>query len=345
MARRARSSATSGPRAPGTSLPTLGGSVGHPPCTSSALKLSMAPAMRSTVPSSRVGRGDCETREGGAGAGARVAAGFKAGVGATCASAGAAMTAVIAAIRIDLCMVALLRSPKPTGMAVFGRSQSRRALRRNGPGITSAGMKHARGLDVTTDDPGAVAAADDFAARVLRLDQGAEAILDAAERWTGAASIALYAAAFWLYGQTGSALANAANRLNVVEALTTNARERALYRALTLAGQRQPARGRGHGGDHGGVAGRPVDREARRVSLLRAWPAAYGAALSRAYGSARTCAFRRSRFSRHGRFRERAVRRLPSCRSACGTRARDRAAKPVGAARPFPRPHPPGPCA
>ena len=117
-------------------------------------------------------------------------------------------------------MIALLRSPKPTGMAVFGRSQSRRALRRNGPGITSAGMKDARGLDVTTDDPGAVAAADDFAARVLRLDQGAEAILDAAERWPEAAIIALYAAAFWLYGQTGSALANAADRLNVVEALT-----------------------------------------------------------------------------------------------------------------------------
>jgi hypothetical protein len=95
-------------------------------------------------------------------------------------------------------------------------------------------MKDARGLDVTTDDPGAVAAADDFAARVLRLDQGAEAILDAAERWPETAIIALYAAAFWLYGQTGSALANAADRLNAIEALTMNARERALYRALTL---------------------------------------------------------------------------------------------------------------
>ena len=57
-------------------------------------------------------------------------------------------------------------------------------------------MKDARGLDVTTDDPGAVAAADDFAARVLRLDRGAEAILDAAARWPEAAIIALYAAAF-----------------------------------------------------------------------------------------------------------------------------------------------------
>ena len=44
-------------------------------------------------------------------------------------------------------------------------------------------MKDARGLDVTTDDATAVAAADDFAARLLRLDQGVEAILDAAKRW------------------------------------------------------------------------------------------------------------------------------------------------------------------
>ncbi len=95
-------------------------------------------------------------------------------------------------------------------------------------------MKDARGLEVMTDDAAAVAAADDFAARLLRLDGGVEAILDAVERWPEASIIGLYAAAFWLYGQTGSALANAAARLHAVEALTMNARERALYRALTL---------------------------------------------------------------------------------------------------------------
>ncbi|MGA7488358.1 MAG: hypothetical protein WBW74_15650, partial [Xanthobacteraceae bacterium] len=95
-------------------------------------------------------------------------------------------------------------------------------------------MKDARGLELTTHDAAAVAAADDFAARLLRLDRGVEAILDAAERWPEASIIGLYAAAFWLYGQTGSALANAAARLHAVEALTMNARERALYRALTL---------------------------------------------------------------------------------------------------------------
>src|SRR6516164_6165044 len=44
-------------------------------------------------------------------------------------------------------------------------------------------MKDARGLDVTGNDAAAVAAAGDFAARLLRLDQGVEAILDAAKRW------------------------------------------------------------------------------------------------------------------------------------------------------------------
>jgi tetratricopeptide (TPR) repeat protein len=95
-------------------------------------------------------------------------------------------------------------------------------------------MQDARGLDVTSDDADAVAATDDFAARLLRLDRGVEAILPAAERWPDAPIVQLYAAAFWLYGQTGDALANAAARLHAIEALTMNSRERALYRALSL---------------------------------------------------------------------------------------------------------------
>ena len=63
-------------------------------------------------------------------------------------------------------------------------------------------MKDARGLDVSTDDAAAVTAVDDFAARLLRLDQGVEAILDAAKRWPATPIVQLYAAAFWLYGQT-----------------------------------------------------------------------------------------------------------------------------------------------
>ena len=95
-------------------------------------------------------------------------------------------------------------------------------------------MKDARGLDVTPDDATAVAAADDFAARLLRLDQGVEAILDAAKRWPDTAIVQLYAATFWLYGQTDGALETAAVHLRACDALAMNTRERALHRALAL---------------------------------------------------------------------------------------------------------------
>jgi hypothetical protein len=95
-------------------------------------------------------------------------------------------------------------------------------------------MKDARGLEVTASDAAAVAAANDFVARILRLDQGAEAILDAAERWPQVAIVGLYAAAFWLYGQTDTALTKAAACLRASEALTMNAREHELHRALAL---------------------------------------------------------------------------------------------------------------
>ena len=95
-------------------------------------------------------------------------------------------------------------------------------------------MKDARGLDVTTDDATAVAAADDFAARLLRLDQGVEAILDAAKRWPDTPIVQLYAATFWLYGQTDGALETAAVHLRACDALSMSTRERALHRALAL---------------------------------------------------------------------------------------------------------------
>jgi tetratricopeptide (TPR) repeat protein len=95
-------------------------------------------------------------------------------------------------------------------------------------------MKDARGLDVTANDVAAVAAADDFAARLLRLDQGVEAILDAAKRFPETPIVQLYAATFWLYGQTDGALERAVAHLHACDALAMNARERALRRALTL---------------------------------------------------------------------------------------------------------------
>ena len=78
-------------------------------------------------------------------------------------------------------------------------------------------MKDARGLDVTSNDAAAVAVADDFAARLLRLDQGVEAILDAAKRWPDTPIVRLYAAAFWLFvaaGFAGTGLPNAVERMS-----------------------------------------------------------------------------------------------------------------------------------
>src|SRR5262249_53009730 len=102
--------------------------------------------------------------------------------------------------------------------------------------LTTAGvpMRDARGLEATADHADAVAAADDLVARLLRLDQGVEAILDAAKRWPQTPILQLYCAAFWLYGQTGDALSNAATHLKACVALAMNPRERALHRALSL---------------------------------------------------------------------------------------------------------------
>ena len=68
----------------------------------------------------------------------------------------------------------------------------------------------------------------------MRLDQGVEAILDAAKRWPETPIVQLYAATFWLYGQTEGAVANADVHLHACQALAKNARERALLRALAL---------------------------------------------------------------------------------------------------------------
>jgi hypothetical protein len=97
-----------------------------------------------------------------------------------------------------------------------------------------AGMKDARGLEVTADHADAIVAVDDFAARLLRLDQGVEAILGAVKRWPQTPMLQLDAAAFWLYGQTDDARATAAGHLAACATLAMNPRERALHRALTL---------------------------------------------------------------------------------------------------------------
>lgn len=61
-----------------------------------------------------------------------------------------------------------------------------------------------------------------------------EAILEAVKRWPATPILQLYAAAFWLYGQTEGARATAATHLGECKTLAMNPRERALHRALTL---------------------------------------------------------------------------------------------------------------
>ena len=93
-----------------------------------------------------------------------------------------------------------------------------------------------RGLEISGASPEAAAAINDFSARLLRLDQGVEAILPAAELWPDVPLVRLYAAAFFLYGQTGDALRMAAVQLDAAQSLMDSAspRERELYHALRL---------------------------------------------------------------------------------------------------------------
>lgn len=92
----------------------------------------------------------------------------------------------------------------------------------------------ARGLAITTGSDAAVAAFDDFERRLLRLDQGAEAIIEAAGHCPDAPMVHLGAAAFCLFGQTPTSDAAAAGFLASSDRITANAnaREQAWARAL-----------------------------------------------------------------------------------------------------------------
>jgi hypothetical protein len=62
----------------------------------------------------------------------------------------------------------------------------------------------ARGLPVSGASPEVVDAINDFVARLVRIDQGSEAILTAAERWPDVPMVRLCAAAFFLFGPAHS---------------------------------------------------------------------------------------------------------------------------------------------
>jgi len=92
----------------------------------------------------------------------------------------------------------------------------------------------ARGLDVSTDDVGAVAVLDDFTDRLVGLEPGVEGVLEGVMAHPDVVSLRLGAAMLGLYGQTTEASALAAEHLLGAEALSAvmNERERAVLAAL-----------------------------------------------------------------------------------------------------------------
>ncbi|MEP7330438.1 MAG: hypothetical protein ABI777_14610 [Betaproteobacteria bacterium] len=91
-------------------------------------------------------------------------------------------------------------------------------------------------MKYSTTEPSAIVALDDFADRIMRIDQGAERILDAVARSPDDASLHLAATFFWLFGQTPKAQDEADRYLVDVRAAQgrLNPRERAWANGLDL---------------------------------------------------------------------------------------------------------------
>lgn len=94
--------------------------------------------------------------------------------------------------------------------------------------------KDARGLDVSNASPEAIEVINDFTARMLRLDQGVEAILTAADRWPETPMLRIYAASLFLFGQTAEATENARQQLGQVPSASANEREHGIFQGLLL---------------------------------------------------------------------------------------------------------------
>lgn len=92
----------------------------------------------------------------------------------------------------------------------------------------------ARGLEVGTGDAGLIAALDDFVARLVRIDQGAERLLDVAAANPDLPLARIYAASLFLFAQTEAARATAATHLDAARARLDGADERirALFHAV-----------------------------------------------------------------------------------------------------------------
>jgi tetratricopeptide (TPR) repeat protein len=93
-----------------------------------------------------------------------------------------------------------------------------------------------RGVPVTTRTDAELASIDSFTARLLRLDRGAEAILEDARSFPDSPMVQLSAAAFCLLGQTHASDAAAHDFLDATAPLLASAteRERRLHRLMTM---------------------------------------------------------------------------------------------------------------
>lgn len=90
------------------------------------------------------------------------------------------------------------------------------------------------GVGISGSEPETLRAYEDFAARLLRLDNGVEAIVSAAEMHPESISVQLGAATFYLYGQTRETMAAAARHLDLAEGLLSAANEREWALSLAL---------------------------------------------------------------------------------------------------------------
>lgn len=84
----------------------------------------------------------------------------------------------------------------------------------------------ARGLTITAESAAAVAAFDTFAAQLIRIDQGVEAILEAAATYSRTPMIQIGAAALWLFAQQPTADAAAADFIAAADRLIVTAEPR-----------------------------------------------------------------------------------------------------------------------
>lgn len=92
----------------------------------------------------------------------------------------------------------------------------------------------ARGLELSDADRNEVEAINHFTSRLLRLQNGVEEILTAAERSPSSPMVRLLAGAFCLFGQTNPSVAAGAEHLAAVDLQAANERQRMLHAALTF---------------------------------------------------------------------------------------------------------------